>query len=140
MPTAGGLRAECWHDLTCIGALAAERSRQDFGAGKRDSNVRLEMINRGVFYRGRGAYLVGRAIRDGGDDVGLPLAFCLRHPDRSGHHAGCRLFGEGDLPFCFSYTRAYFRVNADRPYDLVHSLRQLMPLKRVRRSLQRHRF
>ena len=41
------------------------------------------MINR-AFYRGGGAYLVGLAIREGGDGVGLPLAFCLRHEGERG--------------------------------------------------------
>jgi isocitrate dehydrogenase kinase/phosphatase len=88
------------------------------------------MINR-AFYRGGGAYLVGRAIRDGGDGVGLPLAFCLRHEGERGITLDAVLFGEADLSILFSYTRAYFRVNADCPHALVHSLRQLMPRKRL---------
>jgi len=111
--------------------LAAERVEAEFpGANQRDSKVRLEMINR-AFYRGHGAYIVGRAIRDGGDGVGLPLAFCLRYEGERGITLDAVLFGEADLSILFSYTRAYFRVNADCPHALVHSLRQLMPRKRI---------
>jgi len=111
--------------------LAAERVEAEFpGANHRDSKVRLEMINR-AFYRGHGAYIVGRAIRDGGDGVGLPLAFCLRYEGERGITLDAVLFGEADLSILFSYTRAYFRVNADCPHALVHSLRQLMPRKRI---------
>ena len=130
-PEAGGFAAESWNELRVSVRLAAERVEAEFpGAGQRDSKVRLEMINR-AFYRGNGAYIVGRAIRDGGDGVGLPLAFCLRYEGERGVTLDAVLFGEADLSILFSYTRAYFRVNADCPYALVHSLRQLMPRKRL---------
>jgi isocitrate dehydrogenase kinase/phosphatase len=130
-PEAGGFAAECWNELSVSVALAAERIEAEFsGPGRSISKVRLEMINR-AFYRGGGAYLVGRAIRDGGDGVGLPLAFCLRHASERGITLDAVLFSEADLSILFSYTRAYFRVNADCPHTLVHSLRQLMPRKRL---------
>ena len=130
-PEAGGFAAECWNELGVSVRLAAERVKVEFpDADQRVSQLRLEMINR-AFYRGGGAYLVGRAIRDGGDGVGLPLAFCLRHEGERGITLDAVLFGEADLSILFSYTRAYFRVNADCPHALVHSLRQLMPRKRL---------
>ncbi len=130
-PEAGGFATECWNELGVSVRLAAERVEMEFpDAGQRVSKVRLEMINR-AFYRGGGAYLVGRAIREGDDGVALPLAFCLRHENERGITLDAVLFGEADLSILFSYTRAYFRVNADCPHALVHSLRQLMPLKRL---------
>ena len=130
-PEAGGFAAECWNELGVAVRLAAERVEAEFsGAARRGSKVRLEMIN-SAFYRGRGAYLVGRAVRDGDDGVGLPLAFCLRHERERGTTLDAVLFGEVDLSILFSYTRAYFRVNADCPHALVHSLWQLMPRKRL---------
>ena len=88
------------------------------------------MINRALD-RGGGACLVGRAIRDGGYGVALPLAFCLRHEGERGITLDAVLFGETNLSILFSYTRAYFRVNADCPHALVHSLRHMMPRKRL---------
>ena len=41
------------------------------------------------------------------------------------------MIGESDLAILFSYTRAYFRVDAPAPYELVQWLRELMPRKRV---------
>src|SRR5207248_497814 len=103
-PESGGFAAECWNELGVSVRLAAERVEMEFpGAGRRGSKVRLEMINR-TFYRGGGAYLVGRAIRGG---LGLPLAFCLRHESEHGITLDAVLFGEADLSILFSYTRAY---------------------------------
>ena len=103
-PKAGGFAAECWNELGVSVRLAAERVEAKFpGAGQRDSKVRLDMINR-AFYRGNGAYLVGRAIRDGGDGVGLPVAFCLRHEGERGITLDAVLFGEADLSI-LSHTR-----------------------------------
>src|SRR5678816_289311 len=69
--------------------------------------ISIEMV-RTVFYRGHGAYFVGRALRKGNDDNGLPLALCLRHPSSSGVILDAVLFGDVDLAILFSYTRAYF--------------------------------
>jgi isocitrate dehydrogenase kinase/phosphatase len=130
-PEAGGFAAECWNELGVAVRLAAEQVDAEFSGGaRRGSKVRLEMIN-SAFYRGGGAYLVGRAIRDGDDGIGVPLAFCLRHERERGITFDAVLFGEVDLSILFSYTRSYFRVNADCPHALVHSLRQLMPRKRL---------
>lgn len=127
----GGFAAEYWNQLDVSVRLAAERvEAKIFGIGRRVYKLHLEMI-KCAFYRGGGAYLVGRVISDVADGVALPLAFCLRHEDERGITLDAVLFGEADLSILFSYTRAYFRVNADCPHALVHSLRQLMPRKRL---------
>ncbi|MDQ3315326.1 MAG: bifunctional isocitrate dehydrogenase kinase/phosphatase, partial [Verrucomicrobiota bacterium] len=41
------------------------------------------------------------------------------------------LLGETDLAILFSFTRAYFRVDTACPYELVRSLRDLLPEKRL---------
>jgi isocitrate dehydrogenase kinase/phosphatase len=130
-PEAGGFAAECWNELGTSVRLAAERVEAEFpGAAEKASALRLELINR-AFYRGPGAYILGRALREGGDGIGLPLALCLRCDDERGVTLDAVLLGEADLSILFSYTRAYFRVNADCPHALVHALRQLMPRKRI---------
>src|SRR5439155_15488655 len=91
---------------------------------------RLEMIGT-VFYRGRGAYLVGRAFCDPDDRSPLAVALCLRHENETGIDLDAILIGETDLAILFSFTRAYFWVDAECPYDLVRSLHQLMLLKRM---------
>jgi isocitrate dehydrogenase kinase/phosphatase len=61
----------------------------------------------------------------------LPIAFALRHPTGNGVTLDAVLVGESDLAVLFSYTRAYFRVDAPCPFELVRSLRELMPRKRL---------
>lgn len=127
---AGGFADDDWKDLPADIQLAARRIESSFST--KDSAIAswtLEMLG-SVFYRGRGAYLVGRVFRDK-ENPALPIAFCLRHEDESGISLDAVLIGEGDLAILFSYTRAYFRVEAERPYELVRYLRLLMPRKRL---------
>ena len=119
-----GFAPDCWSNLGRDTAAGAERIE---AAISRTASLTLE-IYRGVFYRGRGAYLVGRI---SGADTSTPVAFCLRHPDESGITLDAVLIGEGDLAILFSYTRAYFRVDAPATYALALWLRGLMPGKRV---------
>ncbi len=119
-----GFANDCWRDLDSAIAAAAERLLPGIVQQK---DTTLEIF-RGVFYRGRGAYLVGRIAADA---KAIPVAFSVRHPDETGLTLDAVLMGEGDLSILFSYTRAYFRVVAPSPYDLVKWLRELMPLKRV---------
>jgi isocitrate dehydrogenase kinase/phosphatase len=135
-PVAGGFTEECWDDLRAAVRLAEERIEAALHGGSATDGgsptppgVRLEMIG-SVFYRGRGAFLVGRANRDG-DDAALPIALCLRHEGERGITLDAVLLGEVDLAILFSYTRAYFRVDAGCPYELVRYLRRLMPRKRL---------
>lgn len=119
----GGFAEECFADLQGDATLAADRIEAAFPRRE----LALEIITK-VFYRGRGAYFVGRAA--GGGET-LPLALSLRHQGDRGIAVDAVLLGEIDLSILFSYTRAYFRVEADCPYDLVLSLRELMPAKRL---------
>jgi isocitrate dehydrogenase kinase/phosphatase len=119
-----GFAEAAWHDLKTATALAAERIL----TAVRPNEIETLEIFRSAFYRGRGAYLVGRVSADG---AATPVAFCLRHSTAGAITLDAVLVGEGDLSILFSYTRAYFRVTAPSPYRLVQWLRQLMPLKRV---------
>lgn len=123
-PQGAGFALDGWSDLNEVCQAAADRIL--VGLTSRDFD-RLEIL-RHVFYRGRGAYLVGRIVVH---DEATPLAFCLRHPDESGFMLDAVLIGESDLAILFSYTRAYFRVDAPATYGLVQWLRELMPGKRV---------
>ncbi len=119
-----GFAEDCWSDLNQAASAAADRIMSEIGARDLDH---LEIL-RHVFYRGRGAYLVGRMVAN---EEATPIALCLRHPDESGMTLDAVLIGEGDLAILFSYTRAYFRVDAPATYGLVQWLRELMPGKRV---------
>jgi isocitrate dehydrogenase kinase/phosphatase len=86
----------------------------------------LEMLS-SVFYRGKGAYLVGRLRRG---RYTTPLVLALVHGEE-GVVLDAILFTEDDVSIVFSFTRSYFHVEADRPRELVAFLSNLLPLKRV---------
>ena len=131
---AAGFPEEHWRELDTTARHAAERLQAAFRTSPEESptnrNLRLEMIGN-VFYRGRGAYLVGRAFRDRDDQNPVAIALCLRHEAEAELDLDALLIGETDLAILFSFTRAYFRVDTACPYELVRSLRELMPRKRL---------
>ncbi|MEY2526715.1 MAG: isocitrate dehydrogenase kinase/phosphatase, partial [Verrucomicrobiota bacterium] len=128
-PAAGGFARESWADLRGSIELASARIEAELSSTHSTrSSVILEIVPH-AFYRGRGAYFVGRAIRDGQQDGSTPLALCLQHVRGHGITLDAVLLGEVDLAILFSYTRSYFRVEMGCPYELVRYLRRLMPRK-----------
>ncbi len=79
-----------------------------------------------VFYRNKGAYLVGRLQGAFGT---RPLALALLH-GAQGVHVDAALLSEDALSLLFSYTRSYFLVDAERPAELVAFLGALMPSRK----------
>jgi isocitrate dehydrogenase kinase/phosphatase len=117
-----GFPRECFADLPAASAAAAARLEIELGG----SVGRIEMIE-SVFFRGKGAYLVGSAFR-ANDGHSLPLALALLN-GKTGITLDAVLTGEDDIAILFSFTRSYFRVDAARPYELVRFLKTLMPRK-----------
>jgi isocitrate dehydrogenase kinase/phosphatase len=116
----------CWEDLRKTAKLAT--ARIEAAGAANNSQPELEIVS-SVFYRGRGAYLVGRVRREG--QLPLPIALCLRHETERGIILDALLHGDVDLAILFSFTRSYFRVAVECPYRLVRYLQQLMPRKRL---------
>jgi isocitrate dehydrogenase kinase/phosphatase len=87
---------------------------------------RTEVIG-SVFYRGKGAYVIGRMYS--GSHV-VPLVLALLHPS-DGISLDAVLLTENQLSILFSFTRSYFHVDVDRPWELIRFLRTLMPRKRL---------
>ena len=116
----------CWEDLRKTTKLTTARIKAARAA--KESQPELEIVS-SVFYRGRGAYLVGRVLREG--ELPLPIALCLRHENERGIILDALLHGDVDLALLFSFTRSYFRVAVECPYGLVRYLQQLMPRKRL---------
>ncbi|MEO8585588.1 MAG: bifunctional isocitrate dehydrogenase kinase/phosphatase [Acidobacteriota bacterium] len=82
---------------------------------------------RPVFYRSKGAYLVGRVRRG---DRQRPVVFALLN--RTGRiEVDAVLCDENDASIVFSFTRSYFHVDAAHPAALVAFLETLMPKKPV---------
>ena len=122
----GGFEEPCWEALESQLEQAAERILAALPPGSAEFS--LEMIAT-TFFRGRGAYMIGRLLRAGEGAPALPLALCLRNPSERGISLDAVLVEEQDLSVLFSYTRAYFRVDVRCPYELVRDLRSLIPHK-----------
>ncbi|MEO8091046.1 MAG: bifunctional isocitrate dehydrogenase kinase/phosphatase [Gemmatimonadales bacterium] len=86
--------------------------------------VRVDMVC-SVFYRNKGAYLVGR-IRAGGEII--PVVLPLLHAER-GIVVDAVLMTSDEASVVFGFSWTYFRVKAPKPRVLVDFLRTIMPLK-----------
>jgi isocitrate dehydrogenase kinase/phosphatase len=84
-------------------------------------------VLRSVFYRNKGAYVVGRVRRGG---LTLPLVIPLLRAER-GIVADAALLSQDQASVVFGFSWSYFRVEVSRPRDLIEFLRSIMPLKRV---------
>jgi len=85
---------------------------------------RIEML-RSVFFRGKGAYLVGR-IRHGAS--ASPLILPLLHGE-GGVYVDAVLLSHHDASIVFSFTRSYFHVEAECPSALIAFLKSILPQK-----------
>ena len=83
---------------------------------------RVDVIYR-LFFRGKGAYLVGSMELSTGT---APFALAIRHR-RGGLVLAAVLVGEADVSILFSYTRAAFLISVDRPERLLRFLGDLLP-------------
>ncbi|HEY8258349.1 MAG TPA: bifunctional isocitrate dehydrogenase kinase/phosphatase [Gemmatimonadales bacterium] len=84
-------------------------------------------VVRSVFYRNKGAYLVGRVRRG---EVTLPLVIPLLRAER-GIVVDAALLNQDQVSVVFGFSWSYFRVEVPRPRDLIDFLRTIMPFKRV---------
>ncbi|XAH24604.1 bifunctional isocitrate dehydrogenase kinase/phosphatase [Xylophilus sp. GW821-FHT01B05] len=92
------------------------------------ANFQIQVLS-GLFYRNKGAYLVGKLINGFFE---LPFALPILHaadgaPGRLVIDAV--LFGEDELQMLFSFARAYFMVDMEVPSATVQFLRSMMPRK-----------
>lgn len=106
--------------------LAAARIESSLTGSGGAEAVRSAELATCVFYRNKGAYLVGRLQGPFGS---RPLALALLH-DRRGVHVDAVLLSEDALSLLFSYTRSYFLADTERPAELVAFLGALMPVKK----------
>ena len=110
-----------WEDLTSDCAKASVRLKEALGDVSSFETVQS------VFYRGRGAYIIGRAWCDR-EQVPFALAF-LHGPN--GVRLDAVLTSESELSVLFSFAHSYFHAIIDHPSSLVGFLSSLMPRKRL---------
>jgi isocitrate dehydrogenase kinase/phosphatase len=125
------LRAQSWNapyadlpeDARLAGiAIDCELER----LGDRGTIVRLEML-RPVFFRNKGAYLVGRIVTPAGH---MPLILALVHR-ANGIILDAVLLTADDASIVFGFSRSYFQADIDYPAAVVAVLSSIMPRKRV---------
>lgn len=87
-------------------------------------HARIEML-KSVFYRSKGAYLVGRLFLE---DKLYPFIMPLLN-EENGIYVDTILLEVNDVSSLFSYNRAYFQVDTDIASDMVDFLRTILPFK-----------
>ncbi|MDM0054451.1 bifunctional isocitrate dehydrogenase kinase/phosphatase [Variovorax fucosicus] len=121
-------------DYALLGAFANRRRDAErvaaailgrFHQVKLRANFQLQVLS-GLFYRNKGAYLVGKIING---FIELPFALPILHDKAGKFYVDAALFGEDDLQMLFSFARAYFMVDMEVPSAFVQFLRSLMPRK-----------
>jgi len=84
-----------------------------------------------VFYRNKGAYLIGRVrVAQGSVDHSWPLALPLLLDDSGCLYVDTMICDEDELSVMFSFTRSYFMVYTDYPHAVVDFLQSLLPNKK----------
>lgn len=96
-------------------------------AGVPPASVRAIEVARTLFFRGKGAYLVGQ-LHLGRESV--PLLVALLNPDGR-VVVDAALFTEDELSVVFSFARSYLFAETERPREMVDWLRAIMPRKPV---------
>ncbi|CAM5785021.1 bifunctional isocitrate dehydrogenase kinase/phosphatase [Rhizobacter fulvus] len=89
------------------------------------ANFQIQVLS-SLFYRNKGAYLVGKVINGFSE---TPFALPILHGDSGQLVIDTALFGEDDLLLLFSFARAYFMVTMEVPSAYVQFLRSMMPRK-----------
>lgn len=79
-----------------------------------------------LFFRNKGAYIVGRLINQG---TVYPFAVALTRNPAGQVNLDALLLGADDLSTLFSFTRAYFLVDMETPAAVVNFLASLLPRK-----------
>jgi isocitrate dehydrogenase kinase/phosphatase len=91
--------------------------------------VTVELLD-SVFYRNKGAYLVGRVRHGEQSTEVVPLVLALLNTER-GIVVDAVLLSADEASVVFGFSWTYFRAATDRPRAVVEFLHSIMPHKRV---------
>jgi isocitrate dehydrogenase kinase/phosphatase len=98
---------------------------KQLGKYRARANFQIQVLS-SLFYRNKGAYLVGKIINGFNE---TPFALPILHGENDGLIIDTALFGEDELLLLFSFARAYFMVTMEVPSAYVQFLRSMMPRK-----------
>jgi isocitrate dehydrogenase kinase/phosphatase len=102
--------------------LLVERITEEIG-----SNIDSIELLTSLFYRNKKAWIIGR-IRY--QDGFVPLAMALINGS-AGVYVDTVLLTQNEVSIIFSFTRSYFHVETQRPYEVIAFLKTIMPLKPI---------
>ncbi len=112
-------------DLDRDVAQVETRLRTMFGSTPPEPNHQLQVLS-SLFYRNKGAYLVGRAINGNRE---FPFVIPILHNRKGELILDTVLFDAAVITVLFSFTRAYFMVDMEVPSVYVQFIRSLLPKK-----------
>lgn len=105
--------------------LAEARMRDAFGLNQAEPNQQFQVLSN-LFFRNKGAYIVGRAINGARE---YPFVIPVLHNRRGELVLDAVLTDPLQIAVLFSFTRAYFLVDMEVPSAYVQFLRSLLPRK-----------
>jgi isocitrate dehydrogenase kinase/phosphatase len=106
-------------------ALVEARLKQMFGNGPMEPNHQLQVLS-SLFFRNKGAYIVGKAINGYRE---FPFIIPILHNRHGELVLDTVLYEQEHITILFSFTRAYFLVDMEVPSAYVQFLRGLLPRK-----------
>ncbi len=112
-------------DLQRDASYVLEAINGRLGAIRLRANFQIQVLS-SLFYRNKGAYLVGKIING---FIEVPFTLPILHSKTGKLFIDACLFGEDDLLGLFSFARAYFMVDMEVPSAYVQFLRSMMPRK-----------
>ena len=89
------------------------------------ADTRVQIL-KSVFYRNKGAYLVGQLVNP---DYRQTFVIPLLHDENQGIYTDTLITDSDDVSIIFSFTRSYFMVEAPVPAQFVGFLQQVLPTK-----------
>jgi isocitrate dehydrogenase kinase/phosphatase len=105
--------------------LVEARMSEAFGLDRIEPNQQFQVLSN-LFFRNKGAYIVGRAING---EREYPFVIPVLHNRRGELVLDTVLTDPLHIAVLFSFTRAYFLVDMEVPSAYVQFLRSLMPRK-----------
>ncbi len=93
-----------------------------------DENRLEALVLDSVFFRNKGAYIVGKLLCG---RESMPFVLPVLHTGHGAVYVDTILFGSDKVSVIFSFTRSYFMVDAEIPSQYVLFLQGLMPAKPI---------
>ncbi len=108
-----------------INTLIAKFRQQAHKTRYQLSDLQFDILD-SVFYRNKGAYIIGRVISPAGE---TPFIISLLNDEKDGLFIDALITDGEQMAVVFGFARAYFFVDCQHPHALVEFLNRLIPHK-----------